>query len=67
MAREWWDGPCAPAREGVPWHRVVNSRGETGVRDPAGSQLQRALLEEEGVEFGLDGKLDLKVYGWDEI
>ena len=53
--------------EGVPWHRVVNSRGETGVRDPAGSQLQRSLLEDEGVVFGLDGKIDLKMYGWDEI
>jgi len=53
--------------EGVPWHRVVNSRGQTGVQDPMGSQLQRSLLQEEGVEFGLDGRIDLKAYGWEEI
>ncbi len=53
--------------EGLPWHRVVNARGETGVRDPMGSQLQRSLLEDEGVEFGIGGKIDIQVYGWDEI
>ncbi len=53
--------------EGIPWHRVVNSRGEMGVRDPTGSQLQRSLLAEEGIEFGLGGKIDLKIYSWDEV
>lgn len=53
--------------QGVPWHRVVNSRGETGVRDPLGSRLQRSLLEDEGVEFGLGNKIDLALYTWDEI
>jgi alkylated DNA nucleotide flippase Atl1 len=26
--------------------------------------MQRALLEEEGVEFGLDGVIDFEKYGW---
>lgn len=60
-----WAMRCC--REDVPWHRMVNSRGETGVRDPAGSRLQRSLLEEEGVVFGLDGKINLQIYAWDEI
>lgn len=52
--------------QGLPWHRVVNARG--GVSTAGGPEsvpLQRALLEEEGVEFGLAGTLDLARYRWD--
>jgi methylated-DNA-protein-cysteine methyltransferase-like protein len=46
----------------VPWHRVVNARGEISRRP--GFELQRALLEEEGVNFKPNGSIDLKRYGW---
>jgi methylated-DNA-protein-cysteine methyltransferase related protein len=49
----------------VPWHRVVNARGQVSLREGAGAELQRALLEDEGVEFGIHGRIDLKRYGWD--
>ncbi len=52
--------------EGLPWHRVVNAKG--GVSTAGGPEsvpLQRALLEEEGVEFGLAGTIDLARYRWD--
>jgi methylated-DNA-protein-cysteine methyltransferase-like protein len=53
--------------EGIPWHRVVNSRGGCSTDRiphlPAG--LQRALLEEEGVLFRSNGTLDLSEYLWD--
>ena len=47
----------------VPWHRVVNSRGEVSLR--AGAELQRALLADEGVEFDAAGRIDLARFGWD--
>jgi methylated-DNA-protein-cysteine methyltransferase-like protein len=49
----------------VPWHRVVNSRGGLSL-GPAhgGVNLQRALLEDEGVEFDATEHIDLRVYGW---
>ena len=51
----------------LPWHRVVNGRGEISHRGaPADKPLQQTLLEEEGVVFD-QGRLDLKVYGWDGI
>jgi methylated-DNA-protein-cysteine methyltransferase-like protein len=51
--------------EDVPWHRVVNSQGGVSTRPELGSfNPQRALLEDEGVHFGLDGRIDLEVYGW---
>jgi methylated-DNA-protein-cysteine methyltransferase-like protein len=48
----------------VPWHRVMNARGM--ISFPAGSEhykRQRQLLEREGVKF-MDGKVDLKRWGW---
>ncbi len=51
----------------VPWQRVINARGEVSQRsaDGAGAdQLQRQLLEEEGVEFDLAGRVDLAVWRW---
>jgi len=44
----------------VPWQRVVNSKGLISLR---GGE-QRQLLEAEGVEFGGDGRIDLKRFGW---
>lgn len=49
----------------VPWHRVVNARGRISPRGIAGSdELQRILLEDEGVEFGLHGTIDLDRFRW---
>jgi methylated-DNA-protein-cysteine methyltransferase-like protein len=48
----------------LPWYRVVNMRGESSLRDPAGVALQRALLQDEGVEFDAEGRVDLARFGW---
>ena len=50
----------------VPWHRVINARGEVSARTggPAFERLQRTLLEAEGVVFGRGGRVDLKRFGW---
>lgn len=50
----------------VPWHRVINVRGEVSTRagGSAFEQIQRALLESEGVRFDAAGRVDLDRYGW---
>ena len=54
-----------PSGSNVPWHRVINARGEVSERSSGDShELQRLLLEEEGIEFDLRGRCDLKVYQW---
>jgi methylated-DNA-protein-cysteine methyltransferase related protein len=59
----WAMHGCPPD---VPWHRVVNASGGCSTDRmpdiPVG--LQRALLEGEGVEFRLDGTIDLERYRW---
>ncbi|MFL6214042.1 MAG: MGMT family protein [Blastocatellia bacterium] len=50
----------------IPWHRVINSKGgiSTGRIIIAEPQLQRYLLEAEGVVFDERGHCDLSVYQW---
>src|SRR5512138_2650680 len=50
----------------IPWHRVINSKGgiSTGRIIIAEPQLQRYLLEAEGVVFDESGHCDLSVYQW---
>lgn len=53
-----------PNGSDIPWHRVVNARGEISL--PAGSESaseQRSRLEDEGVEF-IGGKIDLDRFRW---
>ncbi len=48
----------------VPWHRVINAKGMISPRGFEGSDdLQRILLEEEGVVF-IEGKISLKEFQW---
>jgi len=54
-----------PDKIHIPWHRVINARGEVSPRTTSDShELQRMLLEEEGVEFSLDGRVALKKFRW---
>jgi len=48
----------------LPWHRVVNSKGKISLPPCRGYELQKALLESEGVEFSQRDIIDLKVYLW---
>lgn len=49
----------------IPCHRVVNRDGKTAEAFVfGGGQVQRQMLEKEGIEFGVDGCIDLKRYGW---
>lgn len=56
-----------PEGSDVPWQRVVNSKGGISPRSGGDShQLQRWMLEDEGVEFGPDGTIDMNRFGWPE-
>lgn len=52
-----------PPDSDIPWHRVVNARGE--IRAPRSAREQRRLLEAEGVERTACGRIDLGRYGWE--
>lgn len=53
-----------PAPGIIPCHRVVNREGRVAEAFAfGGGQTQRKLLEEEGVVFESDGRVDLKKFG----
>ena len=48
----------------IPCHRVVNREGKVAPGFAFGGEdVQRKLLEEEGIVFEPDGRIDLKKYG----
>lgn len=47
----------------IPWWRVVNAAGR--ISNPFHGELQRALLEEEGIIFNERGDVDLKRFLWE--
>lgn len=49
----------------VPWHRVINSQGRISFScHEHNADLQRALLEAEGIEFDEHGYVDWDHFGW---
>ncbi len=50
----------------VPWHRVINAKGQISYSPlrRGADYLQRSLLEQEGIIFTADGKIDLRQYLW---
>ena len=55
-----------PEGSDVPWQRVINSKGLITISNVEYSaSLQRHLLEEEGVVFEDDERVDMGVYRWD--
>ena len=45
----------------LPWHRVLNSQGR--ITNPA-KDRQKSRLEDEGITL-INGRVSLKIYGWD--
>ncbi len=60
-----WAMHSTPENLDIPWHRVINSKGrislDCGEHDP---NLQRVLLEQDGVVFDERGCVDLSTYQW---
>jgi methylated-DNA-protein-cysteine methyltransferase-like protein len=51
-------------KDKLPWHRVINSKGGISLKPGNGYELQKSLLEKEGVIFGLHDFVDLDRFLW---
>jgi methylated-DNA-protein-cysteine methyltransferase-like protein len=55
-----------PENSPLPWHRVVNARGEiSDRRTPVSEKEQRLLLEDEGIVFNRHDRISLVEYRWE--
>jgi len=54
-----------PPESSVPWHRVINAKGEISLRSQGGDGIdQRLRLEAEGIEFDAHGRVSLERCRW---
>lgn len=53
------------SKHDLPWHRVVNAKGRISLPRGRGYELQKALLESEGVCFSEVDTIDFTIYLWD--
>ena len=56
-----------PEGSDVPWHRVINARGEVSERNanPGWENVQLQMLEDEGVVFDERARVDLARFRWE--
>jgi len=46
----------------LPWHRVVNAKGEIAIQDDESRMMQELYLQGEGVSVNYRGEIDLDKY-----
>ena len=59
-----WVLHSSSRKDNLPWHRVINSKGRISLPKDRGYDLQKKLLENEGVVFDEDDFIDLDEYIW---
>ena len=50
----------------LPWYRVINSQGKISLRSGDGFEMQKAMLESEGIQVIKD-RIDLVKYKWQNL
>jgi methylated-DNA-protein-cysteine methyltransferase related protein len=54
-----------PDNNNVPWHRVINAKGEVSLRSQPGAEnAQRKQLEREGIVFDKNARVSLARFRW---
>ncbi|WP_156488470.1 MGMT family protein [Fictibacillus phosphorivorans] len=51
----------------LPWHRVVNVKGEIPMEDEEFFISQKSLLEQEGIQFKGKNKINMEFYRYQPI
>lgn len=51
-------------KEQLPWHRIISKDGSISLKPQHGYEKQRMMLEEEGIAFDTDGRVDLTRFLW---
>jgi methylated-DNA-protein-cysteine methyltransferase-like protein len=58
----WVGAAMGACPDSVPWQRIINSQGKISPR--RGAEMQRRLLENEGILFDSRERIDLLRFGW---
>jgi len=56
---------ATPSNLDLPWHRVINAKGMISIKsDGPFENIQRQLLESEGIVFDHKNRVPLRIYQW---
>jgi methylated-DNA-protein-cysteine methyltransferase-like protein len=53
--------------DNLPWHRVINRHGQISLKPDTGYEIQKGLLEREGIEFDENDTVDLDRFLWSPL
>jgi methylated-DNA-protein-cysteine methyltransferase-like protein len=59
----WVLHACSESQK-LPWYRVINREGKISLPEGEGYEMQRGLLEGEGIVFDFRDRIDLKRFQW---
>jgi methylated-DNA-protein-cysteine methyltransferase-like protein len=59
-----WILNSSSQKDKLPWHRVINGKGRISLKPGHGYEIQKALLQKEGVEFDEYDVIDFECYLW---
>jgi methylated-DNA-protein-cysteine methyltransferase-like protein len=48
----------------LPWHRVINGKGQIALKPKRGYEIQKGMLLKEGVKFDKNDTIDFDRYLW---
>jgi len=65
VRRVVWILHSCSKKEGLPWHRVVNQKGAISLNPGSGYELQKEMLQKEGIVFNKNDLIDLDRYLWE--
>jgi len=65
VRRVVWILHSCSEKEDLPWHRVVNRKGEISLKPGAGYEKQKELLKQEGIIFDVKDRIDLDRFLWE--
>ncbi|MFC1885992.1 MGMT family protein [Thermodesulfobacteriota bacterium] len=55
---------ASSGKENLPWHRIVNRNGQISLNPGNGYELQKQMLEKEGISFDHTDSIDFDQFLW---
>ncbi|MCP5103595.1 MAG: MGMT family protein [bacterium] len=59
-----WILHSSSTKDNLPWHRVINKKGEISLEPGSGFEEQKQRLQKEGVRFDRNNRIDLDRCLW---
>lgn len=59
-----WILNSSSQKDRLPWHRVVNGKRQISLKPGHGYEIQKVLLQKEGVKFDKNDAIDFDRYLW---